>query len=84
MVLQEHFFTSAHQIKFISIKVSEEGSMQTHFFLCSTVSSFAASPKSPNRKSMFSFTKKLPAKTNWSIIKPTELDGCHAMIQTAG
>lgn len=34
----------------------------SYFFLCSTVSSLAARPKSPSRSSMFSLTKKLPEK----------------------
>lgn len=34
----------------------------TYFFLCSTVSSLAARPKSPSRNSMFSLMKKFPER----------------------
>lgn len=73
MVLQKEHFMSAHWSCAFLWKLLRIKGKQTHFFLCSTVSSFAASPKSPNLRSMFSFTKKLPEKTSYSTIKPTEL-----------
>lgn len=43
-------------------KIHQKRFKSSHFFLCSTVSSLAARPKSPSRSSMFSLTKKLPER----------------------
>lgn len=48
----------AADIRKSKLKINKD----SNFFLCSTVSSFAARPKSPNRSSMFSLTKKLPER----------------------
>lgn len=49
----------------------------THFFLCSTVSSFAASPKSPSLNSILSLTKKLPTE------QVTKVSSSHFKVTTS-